>query len=1511
MFPFLIDINKIMAEYIKKLEPGGQVSTEPTNTSIQTHQTSKPSFKFGNKDIDLDQYKYSLMQNYRKYINQNPDQLSNKQITALNDQYSTFINELDNGNITGIDFDGSVKMKDINQSKMDFTQNGSGQNMAWFAGEVANIEANNTKDKPTKSFTNTTLSERLNSDIFGGSSSKDMRSWFDRDVVVKDKRETKNRTQALLNFINSINLDDYTDASDDLGGIQGVRTRLQNLKNKLSDGVLNNDDYSVASSLGLNLRGLLSDKPDIKFNDDGSIGSVEADQAETSTQQPAQQQVSQSGAIVEQSVPVGAIRDADGKLYTKKTHSPIYVDSESGTMYAKDASGTPRYYDPNTQGWTSFQSGVTLKTPQQSYNQAVSNKKPTTVITNGIVHKLEYDREGTPFYRKPDGSAYYQSTDNSKYWKRNYDKEKRFAEQDEQKKLSIAGNKVISGQGSQEWSAPDKERLAGIVADIGGVAASFSLGYGTIGAGIAGLASTALNTVADFTDDSVSSGEAWKNVGTNLGMTMVGLIPGEKAFTILTKAIRFIPRLLIMANVGKLAIDSDVHQSLLKALKWSTDGGNTQLTVNDWKNIGFAFNTALGASAGIHQGVEYLRYNKAFPKSSGAKPASKNVTVKAVDEAGNTRKITLSKDQAQNIHNVGMKQGQKAAQEMFEKSPEAEGLKLYSNYGEGKTRLLSNRKKDNQIQIEDVEEPTTAVTEHNETYNALNELYKDKSKWHDWNIYKGQHERINNLESQTNFKQRIQNYFDPLKEYKAKKAAEKSSENQTTTQETPETTQETPQNPIKNNPQETSENSQKPTENNAQETSETPQKPTENPQETQEIKPKKTFKDQQQPTKYPEKGFGSKKYMLSQVNSRINNLDTKGKLFSETQEGKELLELRTLIQRSSPNEARIRELYNKLKLNSAQETKKSVIESQKEAAQEMTKKGRLGLVLQYHKEGGIIKAQAGTILRSGVRLNSNSGSWLSQIFNSYRQHILQNLHARGDDDSFGNWLNTMQHNHSLLYGAANAFGNWKDTAYRPTNKSVEEYQLQYDNRNDDITGSWKGYNNTGILNGYKNGRYNITWNKKHRTSQDWPNNNWKADNLYSSITDDRRLLGRKGDWDENSDDFKNWQSDLNKEGWETYLDTSDNYYKLRRLQKPTNPKSTGNPGNLNPAKPQEKQPNPLLNTVKSALSNPNILGLGRLVGDIQSTNRKTEEYLQHYKPTLIQPYNIHRQVYGDYGRQAYYENLGKQAIARAGQNLVSDASINAAKLREAQNDAYNLNIKGTLANNQKIAETSEESAKDAAINTQTNNTVANTNMGAMNQVERERAGLEAYRQATNQQNRDNFLMDLEKEQKTKQYEKENMLQQLQSEDLQRKSTHDYYTDITWHNYMNQITKLQNSGKSEAANALLKEAAAYKKNIEDQNQRNYLNGIAKLQGIDYNIRTPYQFSSYSLPSQRLGGLLNIIKSKKGTDTGIFLSTVAKTKEKDNDRLIKQILTLIKENNQIYKGMKQSKFNKIKI
>jgi hypothetical protein len=91
------------------------------------------------------------------------------------------------------------------------------------------------------------------------------------------------------------------------------------------------------------------------------------------------------------------------------------------------------------------------------------------------------------------------------------------------------------------------------------------------------------------------------------------------------------------------------------------------------------------------------------------------------------------------------------------------------------------------------------------------------------------------------------------------------------------------------------------------------------------------------------------------------------------------------------------------------------------------------------------------------------------------------------------------------------------------------------------------FNQTGIKTN-QNARYNIV-NPPTRTSGDYSRKgyNYKIDNLYSAITDDRRLLGRKGDWDENSDEYKSWQKDLNSKGWETYLDTTDNYYKLRRI----------------------------------------------------------------------------------------------------------------------------------------------------------------------------------------------------------------------------------------------------------------------------------------------------------------------------------------------------------------------------
>ena len=53
-------------------------------------------------------------------------------------------------------------------------------------------------------------------------------------------------------------------------------------------------------------------------------------------------------------------------------------------------------------------------------------------------------------------------------------------------------------------------------------------------------------------------------------------------------------------------------------------------------------------------------------------------------------------------------------------------------------------------------------------------------------------------------------------------------------------------------------------------------------------------------------------------------------------------------------------------------------------------------------------------------------------------------------------------------------------------------------------------NSLGISNAVDNGRYST--NAKKRTSGDNKAKGWAADGLYGGQTDDRRLLGREGDF---------------------------------------------------------------------------------------------------------------------------------------------------------------------------------------------------------------------------------------------------------------------------------------------------------------------------------------------------------------------------------------------------------------
>ena len=417
---------------------------------------------------------------------------------------------------------------------------------------------------------------------------------------------------------------------------------------------------------------------------------------------------------------------------------------------------------------------------------------------------------------------------------------------------------------------------------------------------------------------------------------------------------------------------------------------------------------------------------------------------------------------------------------------------------------------------------------------------------------------------------------------------------------------------------------------------------------------------------------------------------------------------------------------------------------------------------------------------TGVKFSQNNlggANWRQQVFNNYRQHLLDQLAKYGEADDYGYWLNEMQSRHSNLYNLAGGEkGNWENIAYK--NDLVGQYQQDYRGGlgND---GQYQRYgtiqispddrydfNQTGIRTN-QDTRYNIA-NPPSRVSGDYSREgyNYKVDNLYSAITDDRRLLGRKGDWDENSDEFKQWQSDLNKSGWETYLDTKDNYYKLRRLAPKfdnQNEVSPTNPGTQIPVGHQDRYGfdwGKLKQGAQKLFSNPDLWATARLAGNLINNERVYDEALKGIKPVLRQSYHTHRQVVGDEAtKQAYYRRAA-QGQTKAARPFTSDADRQMAYQFEAKRVGDELRAQGDLADNQEIRRTSDESNQHQWANTQRDTEVANANLASINQANSLRHNLLSQKHSAQWSSIDNYLQGIEYRKRQKNAEQQALDDQI-------------------------------------------------------------------------------------------------------------------------------------------------------
>lgn len=145
-----------------------------------------------------------------------------------------------------------------------------------------------------------------------------------------------------------------------------------------------------------------------------------------------------------------------------------------------------------------------------------------------------------------------------------------------------------------KWTPQDDARILGTIADIGSMGAAFIPGGGTLISAGLGLGSTAANLYADLTDGTMSTWDAVKNAGVNIGFDTIGLLGGAgKLGKIGATVLRYAPR--VLAAVGTAQGIENAPQ-ITASYKKMMNQGFSSLTPQEWQYIsqGLGILTGLG-----------------------------------------------------------------------------------------------------------------------------------------------------------------------------------------------------------------------------------------------------------------------------------------------------------------------------------------------------------------------------------------------------------------------------------------------------------------------------------------------------------------------------------------------------------------------------------------------------------------------------------------------------------------------------------------------------------------------------------------------------------------------------------------------------------------------------------------------------------------------------------------------------------------------------------------------------
>lgn len=353
------------------------------------------------------------------------------------------------------------------------------------------------------------------------------------------------------------------------------------------------------------------------------------------------------------------------------------------------------------------------------------------------------------------------------------------------------------------------------------------------------------------------------------------------------------------------------------------------------------------------------------------------------------------------------------------------------------------------------------------------------------------------------------------------------------------------------------------------------------------------------------------------------------------------------------------------------------------------------------KQGGVIKAQGG--IKTGVKVNPKT-TWFDAVWSQNVNHILRGL----SDNNYYTWLNSMQDKHGDLH--KNAGTNFQTTPYN--DKSVGDYQNLYKTG---YNGEWKdnnvGYNSLGIMHAQNLGRYDLYGNTK-RTSGDWnidANHRYKTDSSYSQITDDRRLLGRKGDFTDEqlasvTEAFKN-------KGYNFALGKNDYYYLSpieKSEQNQNTPKKDGSVTNPDIGKKS------IFDKGKEYLakltSNPGNLYNAVETGKYLLANKATNDIFKIKAPNyVISPKHTSYQVMDNLAQQNAYHSKAAETMNQTSRPLTSSGQLQTAAQQESMNNANKLYLQGNAERNTWLEGQKQQSYKAGLYNMESAVDTANAN----------------------------------------------------------------------------------------------------------------------------------------------------------------------------------------------------------